>query len=451
MAVYSGSSDKVLRLVRTIRKTRRLPLPGEVVVKVGDMVEPDTPVAKIALKPGIPWVVPAARLLGIETGELSKAMLVSLGDKVKTRDIIARAEQGIYGRKDLHSPCDGIIEDVSDRSGRVTIREEFSAEDPPITFDLAFELRCKPEELPQHMLRQVGQEVKKGQMIAKKGESQAFFTTTAVAPVSGVISKVDTKTGKVTIARPFKQVVTNAYIQGKVVDILPRRGCVVETPGIALTGIFGLGRETHGELKVLTNGPAEVLYPEMITSECEGKIVVGGSFATNEALAKALEVGVKGVVTGTVNYFNLTQSLGVKLGVGITGQEDVGITVILMEGFGHLNMRQEAWDILKSLEGRVACINGATQIRAGAQRPEIIVPFPEAPPGSPLAASVEEDLRADLRVRVISEPYFGMVGKITEIVREPVNIETEAKVPVIKVLLEDGRTVVVPRANVEVF
>ena len=94
---------------------------------------------------------------------------------------------------------------MSSRSGRITIREEFGREEPPITFDVAFEIKCKPEELPNHMLRQVGQEVKKGQMIAKKGEAQAFFTKTAIAPVSGIISKICTETGKVTIASRSKR------------------------------------------------------------------------------------------------------------------------------------------------------------------------------------------------------------------------------------------------------
>lgn len=451
MAVSSVFSSDVEKKITLIRKVRKLPLPGEVLVKRGDLVTPDTPVAKIALRPGIPWVVPAARLLGIQPHELSKSMLKKIGDKVKTKEVIARAEQGLYGRKELESPTDGVIEDISDRSGRLIIREEFGKEEPPITFDVAFEIKCKPEELPKHMLRQVGQEVKKGQVIAKKGETQAFFTKTAIAPVSGIISKIDTKTGKVTISRPFKQVIVRAYIQGVVSEIIEKRGCVIETPGIKINGVFGLGRETHGELKVLSKGPDQILTPEMITEDCRDKIIVGGSFATNEALKKALEVGVKGVITGTVNYFNLTQSLGVKLGVGITGQEDIDITVILMEGFGHLNMRRETWETLCALEGQTASINGATQIRAGAIRPEIIVPFPDY--AGPLASdsTIDEDLKVGMQVRVINEPYFGAMGRITEIVKKPQTIETEAKVPVVKVNLEDGRQVVVPRANVEIF
>jgi hypothetical protein len=448
-SVYSGDSQT--GRIELIRKARRLPLPGEVLVKQGDQMLPDTPVAKIALRPGIPWVIPAARLLGIEPSELGKSMLKQVGERVKTQDVIARAEQGLYGRKEITSPTDGVIEDVSDRSGRITIREEFGKEEPPITFDVAFEIGCRPEELPQHMLRQVGQEIKKGQMIAKKGEAQAFFTKTALAPVSGIISKICTETGKVTIARPFKEVVVIAYVQGTVSEIIENRGCVVDTVGIRLNGVFGLGRETHGELKMLCNSPDQVLEADMITEDCKDKIIVGGSFATNEALSRALDVGVRGVITGTVNYFNLTQSLGVKLGVGITGQEDIDITVILMEGFGHLSMRKEAWETLASLEGRMASINGATQIRAGAIRPEIIVPFTDYKGELAKPAVFDPDLRVGMDVRIINEPYFGATGKICEIVREPVAIETEARVPVVRVELLDAAQVVVPRANVELL
>ena len=87
----------------------------QVLVKKGDVVYPDTPVARIALRPGIPWVIPASRLLGIETHQLSKSMLKEIGESVKTKEVFARAEQGLYGRKELESPTDGVIEDVSDR------------------------------------------------------------------------------------------------------------------------------------------------------------------------------------------------------------------------------------------------------------------------------------------------------------------------------------------------
>lgn len=456
MQAYSNACEETKRVddrirdkIRLVSKVRRLPLPGEVLVKVGDVVEPDTRVAKIALRPGIPWVIPGARLLGVENHELIGAMKKQVGDTVKTKDVIARAEHGIYGRKELESPTDGFIEDVSARSGRITIREEFGREEPPVAVDIAYEIGCKASEVPKHMLRQVGQEVKKGQIIAKKGEGQAFFSKTALAPISGVISEVNGQTGKATISRPFKEVAVSAYITGRVSKVIEHLGCVVETPGVRLTGMFGVGRESCGPLKVLVSGPDQVLTPDLITPECKGAILVGGSFVTDEALAKAVSVGAKGVIAGTAGYLNLTQALGVRLGIGITGQEDVDTTVILTEGFGSLSMREELWDTLAAMEGLSASINGATQIRAGAIRPEVIVAFPDYGETFSDAKEVDEDLKAGARVRIISDPYFGSTGRITEIPRQPQLFETETRAPSVKVELDGGATVLVPRANVE--
>ncbi|MGE5579986.1 MAG: hypothetical protein ACM3WU_08075 [Bacillota bacterium] len=447
----SAFSGDVPRRVRLIRKVRRLPLAGEVLVSVGDRVEPDTVVARIAQRPGIPWVIPVASHLGVPNERLRKHLLKSEGDLVLAQEVLAVVDKGLAGRKEYLSPVEGRIENVSEVTGRVTIREEFGKEEPPLDVDVAAQLKCKPSEVPQNMLRQVGQEVKKGQMIAKKGDIQAFFTKTAVTPISGVITAVNPETGKVTISRPFKQVSVTAYVSGTVSSVMPGVGCVVETPGVILNGVFGLGREAHGEILVLTGSHDEVLTPEMIGPECAGKVIVGGSFATNEALSKALHVKVAALITGTVNYFNLTQSLGVKLGVGITGQEDIDITVVLTEGFGRLAMRREVWETLKAFEGYRASVNGRTQIRAGAIRPEIVIPLPSCDGEIGDDDPIAEDLRSGMRVRVVSEPFFGAVGVVSEIVRAPQPIETGARVPVVRVTFQNGDTALVPRTNVEIF
>jgi hypothetical protein len=447
---YSAGSESSYQ-IEMVRKVRRLPLPGEVLVKEGDAVGPDDVTAKISLRPGIPWVVPASRLLGIEAEELPRAMKRKIGDRVKTKEVIAQAEQGLYGRKEYESPTDGIIEDISGRSGRVVIREEFGKEEPPISIDAAVELGVRPRELERFMIKHVGEEVKRGQIVAKKGEQAAFFTKSAYAPISGIISEVNTQTGYVTISRPFKEVVVKAYITGTVVEVLPGRGVVVAVPGVQINGIFGVGRETHGRLKMLVDSPSATVGPELITEECRDHILVGGGFVTNEALSRAMTVGARGFITGTATYLHVVNSLGVKLGVGITGQEDIPMTLILMEGFGHLAMRERVFRALQALEGREASINGATQIRAGAIRPEIIVPFPDHEREAAARVPVDEDLSLGQKIRVISEPCFGEIGQVLSLPREALKIETEATVPVVRILLESGTEVTVPRANVEVF
>jgi len=450
--VVSSLESVVSQQVTLVKKTRVLPLPGEVLVEAGQPVEPDTPVAKISLRPGIPWVIPVARLIGVQDHELPQCMLKKVGDQVKAKEIIARGlAGGLYGAKELEAPTDGVIEDISPKSGRVVIREVFGKEEPPVDFDVAFDLGCRPRDLERFMTAKVGDEVKRGEIIAKKGDAAAYYVRNSKAPVSGVITNINYQTGMVTISRPFKEVVVSAYLRGTVASVIPKRGCVVQVPAVRITGIFGVGRERFGELKVLVNGPGEVLTEDHITPDCEGKILVGGSMATNAALKRALEVGARGVIAATASYLNVVQSLGVKLGVGITGQEDIPMTLILMEGFGHLDMRVEVFEALQAMEGRLACINGATQIRAGAIRPEVIVPFPEYTGAFVNREVVYEDLQKGLRVRVINDPYFGLKGTILELPREPQRIETECKTPVAVVELEDGRTVVVPRANLELL
>jgi len=446
---YSNDSYPVQRIV----KRRELPLPGEVQVQKGDELPHDALVAKITLKPGIPWVVDLGRHLGLESSQIPDTMLVEVGEEVETGQVIAKGgEGGVYGMKEYEAPTDGIIEDISDKSGRVVIREEFGKEEPPVSFDAAFELGCKPREVPDNMLVEVGQEVKKGAIIAKKGEQSAFFTKAARAPISGIVTEVNDSNGYVTISRPFKEVIVDAYVQGEVTEILPQFGAVIETKGVLINGVFGLGPENHGELMVLSDEPDKSLTEDMITEDLAGKVVVVGGFATDEALEKAQEVGVTGVVCATASYLNLVNSLGVKLGVGITGQEDIDMTVILMEGFGRLTMWENSFDAFKQLDGLEVSLNGRTQIRAGAIRPEVVCPFPDydGPLHDPEA--IDEELEIGQRVRIVSDPYFGELGKIVEIPHDPMEIGTEAFVPVVRVeLRDDSEVAVVPRKNVELY
>jgi hypothetical protein len=133
--------------------------------------------------------------------------------------------------------------------------------------------------------------------------------------------------------------------------------------------------------------------------------------------------------------------------VAITGSEDLGLTLILTEGFGHIRMADRTWDLLGSMAGRMASVSGATQIRAGVMRPEILIPREDA------ASAQHEDhgtgLESGMLVRVIRQPYFGRIGRVSGLPSELQPLDTEAKVRVLVVEFSDGERAVVPRANVE--
>jgi hypothetical protein len=85
-------------------------------------------------------------------------------------------------------------------------------------------------------------------------------------------------------------------------------------------------------------------------------------------------------------------------------------------------------------------------------RPELIVPAAaRAPKEKKPDLSTGSGLETGMKVRMIREPYFGLIGKVIGLPVELAHVETEAKVRVLDVELEDKRKVTLPRANVEII
>jgi hypothetical protein len=354
-----------------VRKTRKLPIKGSVLVNVGDKVAPDSIVARADL-PGDLEQVKVAHVLGINPTEVPAKMLVSLNDRVEQGQTIART-QYFFG----------------------------------------------------------------------------LFKSEAKAPEGGTIEYISDVSGNVGIRRPPRPVELTAYVQGTVIEVLAEEGVVIETPAALVQGIFGIGGEREGAIHIMAE-PKRTIEPRDITPELAGKIIVGKRLVTGEALKRAARTGVTGVVVGGIVEKELIELLGYEIGVAITGDEAVGFTLVLTEGFGEIEMAQKTFDLLTSLAGQQSSINGATQIRAGVIRPEVIVPRLD---GAAAAKVVEGggELKIGSRIRVIREPNFGELGSVTALPPELVRIETGATVRTLRATLDNGAQVTIPRANVELL
>lgn len=281
-----------------IKKTRRLPTLGKVLVKRGDVVTPETVVARASVRNSELRFVKVYAILEVDPRSIKRYMLKGVGEEVKKNEVIA-LHKYLFGllKSVCKSPIDGMIEDISNVTGRVLIRGR------PILFEV------------------------------------------------------------------------KAYVPGRVISIMPEEGVVIESTAAFIQATFGIGGETHGDLAVVVDSPNEVLSPDKINGEHTGKVLVGGSLVPLGTLRKAVETGVKGIISGGIEQKELVNFLGYEIGVGITGDEEVGLTLILTEGFGKIPMNHETFQLLKSFVGKQACINGSTQIRLGVIRPEIILPL----------------------------------------------------------------------------
>jgi hypothetical protein len=239
-----------------------------------------------------------------------------------------------------------------------------------------------------------------------------------------------------------------------VVDVLPGEGAVVEAPVTRVQGIFGVGGEAYGPIVVACAQATEPLTDRDLRPEMRGAIILGGARATSAAIARAVEIGASAIVTGGIDDLDLRNLLGFDLGVATTGSEAVGLTLIVTEGFGEIAMAGRTFALLASRAGALAAVNGATQIRAGVVRPEVVIPWPDDSPPSPAETPRETPagvLRAGTSVRIIRDPYFGIIGTISGLPGEPRVLGSGSLARVLEVSLADGATVVVPRANVELI
>lgn len=225
-----------------------------------------------------------------------------------------------------------------------------------------------------YLLKRVGDEVKKDDVIALR---RSFLGRTKVcrASIDGSIEAFLPSSGQLLIRGAPIAIEVKAHIPGEVVEVIPEEGAVVETEAKSVEGVFGVGGETHGEIILAVEKPDEALMEAAIEKEHRDKIVVGGSTVTLEALRRAREVGARAVIVGGVDEKDLTSLLGYELGFGITGNEALGMTLILMEGFGPRPMDGEVFSLLRSFQGKLACVDGTTQIRARMLRPEVILPL----------------------------------------------------------------------------
>ncbi len=354
-----------------IVKERKLPLLGEVTVKVGDRVTHDRVVARTEL-PGDIYPVQVAHSLGVEPAELSETML-----------------------KKEHEPID------------------------------------------------------QGEALARTRSFFGLFKSECPSPIDGTVESISLRTGQVILQRPPVPVEVNAFMEGEVIELHEREGVTVRTQGAFIQGIFGIGGEAWGDLRMVCGGPAEALETAALSADMAGQVLVGGSRITLDAVNRARDIGVSALIVGGFDKGDLRALLGYELGVAITGNEEIGITLILTEGYGDIPMTQRTWDLLSSLQGRHASVNGATQIRAGVIRPEIVVPL--AGESTVAERTHTGRLETGSEVRIIRQPWFGRKGRVTALPPELTQVESGARVRVLEVEIDGGERVTLPRANIELI
>ncbi len=297
--------------------------------------------------------------------------------------------------------------------------------------ELERELGRRVTDTRRVMVKKVGAEVKKGEVIARAG---LLFKSECRSPVDGRI--LDARAGKVLIQVAPEHVELTAFYPGRITDQVMDRGVVIETHGAIVQGAWGTGREVRGRLEVIVTSPEAALNADQVLAAYMGMVIVGGRTLDAEALERAVQNQVSGVIVGSISSELLPAIRAAPL------------TVIVTEGFGDRAMSELAFEVLQAHAGEDACLDPHTQTRWQVHRPEVVIPLQrgDAPP-----LETGTTLQVGDRVRVVRPPHAGKIGTVVAIPPHHRRVESGIRTPGAEVELESAGRRFIPLLNLEVI
>jgi hypothetical protein len=274
-----------------------------------------------------------------------------------------------------------------------------------------------------------GKEFRKGKILAgPRGASKRVVR----APSDGTLVKI--YKGVAILKDTGQPYSLKSGLSGKVFDLIPNRGVVIESKGAVIQGIWGNGTLGAGHLFEYNVFQSEKLFKDDLINETESMVIFTRESLDEFALKRIKKFQLKGLILPSVNPALKKDLLGFPY------------AVIVLESFGYRPMNSKAQKILSSSLGHPIEIITAPWDREYGNRPEIIIPkiqncddsetkFPEK--------KIENQL-----VKILTSPYAGEVGRFLYINRVS-RLSNGLFAKSVKVQLADGNQVTVPINNIE--
>lgn len=298
-------------------------------------------------------------------------------------------------------------------------------------------LSVNDEDLHRHLRVNIGDPVAEGDVLAFKQGVSRLFRRTYRSPIEGTVAGISN--GRLLILSSRTTLELEAHYKGTVVNVMSRFGVIIEVSGALIQGIWGSGREGFGVLRLMVDDPAQLLDPEAIDMSCRGTVLVGGASIGEEALHRAQEMQVEGIIVGGLDAGLLELA------------SSMPFPVIVTEGMGKFSISAPIFDLLQAHEGEEASIRGTMEARGGAVRPEIIIYLPQATGEIVIESRPEFLLVEGSEARIIRGPHLGETGKVVSFPSYARKLETGDSFKGVEVRLESGEEVFVPWTNLELF
>lgn len=291
-------------------------------------------------------------------------------------------------------------------------------------FHVAQTLKVSGTQVKKYLKKQVGQKIYLGEILAKRHRIGPLKNYEVRSPINGVVQSVSDK-GDVTVSILPVHVSQAALYWGVItkisdkddgqssqtsVDSAKAVTVSIETQMIYLYGVMGSGKKREGRLAVLCDA-TDFLLPHYIDVSSENAIIISGALVERGVLERALKIKTVGIVAGGIHLKDAA-SMGVKTADDPHYGTDIGITLILTEGFGPTSINHDQFTYLSQFNNRYVSIDGNGGFIAIPLKPDEVA----AAPKSMVSGDTKElEPVAGMQVRLIGPTEFGKIGTIIEI------------------------------------
>lgn len=298
-----------------------------------------------------------------------------------------------------------------------------------VSIPVALPLRRSAGAAERFIVARPGDRLQRGDLLAEDDRGRQVRATEPC-----LLLGYDREEGSAMVAPLSEGEPVLGHVRGEVIAVTDD-AVELRVAGALVAGVGGSGAAVHGELRMAVHDPGDELRAGAIDASSTGRIIVGGSRASAETLTRARAMGVAGIVLGGVldkelRDFEATQQRRREIG-GVRG--DFG--VLLLEGYGKVGLDAGLFDWFARHDGHLASLFG------GEGR---LYVYDAEPPPSRRALLLAGD-----RVVAHRRPYAGMGGTLVRVLDRIHAAESGIAARAGIVRFEDGRSAVVPLANLE--
>lgn len=334
---------------------------------------------------------------------------------------------------------------VADRAGR------------PFKVNIAREFGIEPGKAAKRLTKQPGTALAQGETLAK--HRRGLRVKKLKSPAAGTLAAFDERTGAATIVPGEQKLVVHALVAGTVTEVEPARGVLIRAFGSRLQGAFGIGEEASGVLRLVSSDRQQPLTPDQIDSRAARSILIAGGTANAEALSRAVDAGVKGVILGSLEepelltFLRLQRRTAWRVGLPhwqLLGGTRSALTIVVTEGFGQSPMTSAFYDALAASSGGQVSLSAVTRLACGLSRPEIYL-YGTSGRDVPSASAVTPlQIGPGTIVRLADQDHLGAVGTVQDTPARR-RLYGDLVTATVAVQMAGGTTLLVPLTNLEVL